>query len=134
MHQIPKLNKKELRNFGLLSGAVVVVLFGLLLPWLRGHAPTPWPWAIAAVLWCLAILAPMRLKPVFQLWMRIGLVIGWIETRIILGIVFYGIIMPMGIIMRLLHRDPMARKFETHLQTYRLLSQPKSKAAMEKPF
>jgi hypothetical protein len=134
MYKIPKLSKQELRNFGLLSGTFIAVLFGLLLPWIRGYALPPWPWVIASILWSLAVLVPITLKPIFQVWMRIGLVLGWINTRIILGIIFYGMIMPMGIVMHLLNQDPMTRKFESHLQTYRLTSQPKTKIAMEKPF
>lgn len=134
MHSITKLNKKELRDFGLLTGAIVAALFGLLLPWIRGHFLPPWPWIIAVILWFLAVLAPATLKPVYQVWMRIGLGLGWVNTRIILGLVFYGLIMPMGAIMRLLNRDPMAREFEADLQTYRLPSQPRTRASMEKPF
>lgn len=134
MHSIPKLNNKELRHFGLLTGAIVAGLFGLLLPWLRGHSLPQIPWLVAAVLGFLAILTPATLQPVYQVWMRIGLVLGWVNTRLILGLVFYGLMMPMGAIMRLLNRDTMARKFEVNLQTYRLPSQPKTKASMEKPY
>ena len=134
MHQIPKLNQKQLRDFGLLTGAIVAILFGLLLPWIRGHSLPSIPWAIAAVLWCLAVLAPRSLNPVYQVWMRIGLVLGWVNTRIILGIVFYGLVTPMGVIMRLLNQDPMARKFEENLQTYRLPCQARTRISMEKPF
>lgn len=134
MHSIPKLNKKELRNFGQLTGAIIVVLFGLLLPWIWGHSLPRWPWLIAAVLWFLAFLTPIALNPIYQVWMRIGLVLGWINTRIILGLVFYGLIMPMGTIMCLFNRDAMARKFDANLQTYRLPSQPKTRASMEKPY
>ncbi len=134
MDQIPKLNQKELRDFGLLTGTIVAVLFGLLLPWLKGHSLPSWPWIIAVVLGFLAVLAPMTLKPVYQVWMRIGLVLGWVNTRLILGIVFYGLLMPMAMIMRLLNRDPMARKLEVNLPTYRLPSQRKTRESMEKPF
>ncbi len=134
MDPIPKLNQKELRDFGLLTGKIVAVLFGLLLPLLRGHSLPSWPWIIAVVLWFLAVLAPRTLKPVYQVWMRIGLVLGWVNTRLILGIVFYGLLMPMAMIMRLLNRDPMARKLEVNLSTYRLPSQRKTRESMEKPF
>lgn len=134
MHEIPELNKKGLRDFGLLTGAILVILFGLLVPWLRGHSLPQWPWMIAAILWALAFITPTTLKPVYQVWMRIGLVLGWVNTRIILGIVFYGLIMPMGAIMRLVHRDTMARKFEVELQTYRLPTLIRTRASMEKPF
>ncbi len=134
MHQIPKLNKKELQNFGLLTGAIVAFLFGLLLPWSRGHSLPPIPWIIAVILWFLAFVTPMALKPVYQVWMRMGLVLGWVNTRFILGLVFYVLVMPMGVIMRLLNRDPMSRQFEVNCQTYRLPSQRKTRASMEKPY
>lgn len=134
MHPIPKLNRKELRDFGLLTGAIIVVVFGLLLPWLRGHSLPKIPWIIAIILWFLSFLTPTTLQPIYQVWMQIGLVLGWFNTRIILGLIFYGIMMPMGVIMRLLNRDSMAREFEVNLSTYRLPSQPKTKASMEKPY
>ena len=134
MHQVPELNKKELRDFGLITGAIFVILFGLLIPWLRNHPFPQWPWIPASMLWFLAILTPSSLRPVYKVWMRIGLVLGWINTRIILGIVFYGLVLPMGIIMRLVGRDPMARDFDLDLGTYRLTCQSKLRTSMEKPY
>lgn len=134
MHEIAKLNKKELRDFGLLTGTIFAVLFGLLLPWIRGHSLPSWPWIIAVILGFLAVLTPTTLQPVYQIWMRIGLVLGWINTRIILGIVFYGLMMPMGGIMRLLNRDSMTRKLDFNLSSYRLPSQSRTRASMEKPY
>lgn len=134
MPEIPQLNKKELREFGLLTGTIVAVLFGLLLPWLRSHPVPLWAWIIAGVLWVLAALVPMVLQPVYQVWMRIGLVLGWVNTRIILGIIFFALIMPMGTIMRLFNQDPMARKFDANLKTYCQPTQEITIASMEKPF
>lgn len=134
MHKIPKLDKKGLREFGLTGGAILAVVFGLLLPLLRGHALPVWPWAAAGIFWVWALLAPATLNPVYQVWMRIGLALGWVETRIILGAVFYGLILPMGLIMRLLNRDSMARRFEPSLNTYRIPSTSRTRESMEKPF
>ncbi len=134
MHELPKLDRKRLREFGLLTGAILVVLFGLLLPWIKSHTLPKWPWIIAIILWFWAWLAPMTLKPVYQIWMRIGLVLGWVNSRIILGIVFFGLLMPMGVIMRLFNRDLMGRKFESQISTYRSKSQVTTRERMEKPF
>ena len=134
MQKIPKLNKKQLRDFGLLTGVILVILFGLLLPWIRGHALPQWPWIIALILSLLAVLTPTTLRPVYQVWMRIGLVLGWINTRIILGLIFYLLIMPMNLIMRLVNRDTMERKFDPSLSTYRIPSKLKTKESMEKPY
>jgi hypothetical protein len=131
---IPRPNKTELRNFGLITGTIFAALFGLLLPCLQGNSLPPWPWVVAIILWLLAALAPTILNPIFQVWMRVGLILGWVETHVILGMIFYGIVMPMGIVMRLLNHDSMTRIFETSLSTYRSPSQPKTKASMERPF
>ena len=134
MHEIPTLNRQQLRNFGLVTGAIFVVLFSLLLPLIRGHSMAVWPWIIALPLWFVGILSPNSLKPVYTVWMHIGMVLGWINTRIILGIVYYLILFPMGIIMRLLNDDPLEQKLNHKLITYRVDSTPIKQANMEKPY
>ena len=135
MHSIQELDEKGLREFGLLTGIILSVLFGLLLPWQRSYSLPLWPWIVSAILWFLALLAPAILNPIYTIWMRIGLVLSWINTRLILGIVFYVLIMPTGLLMRgFFHQDPMARKLDTNQQTYRIQVQIKPKESMEKPF
>jgi hypothetical protein len=134
MHSIAKLNKKELRDFGLLFAVFFAGIFGLILPAIRGHALPAIPWMVAAIFCFLSLLVPSTLQPIYQVWMRIGLVLGWINTRIILGLIFYLLLMPMGIIMRLLKHDPLARKFEVRLSTYRLPSKTITRESMENPY
>ncbi len=134
MHIIPIPNKKELRHFGLLTGAMLIILFGLLIPWLRGHGLPRWPWTIAVILWFCSILAPLALRPVYQIWMRIGSILGWINTRIILGSIFFCMVTPMALMMKLFKRDPMTRKLDSSLNTYRLPAERKPRLRMEKPF
>ena len=100
-----KLDKKHLRECGLITGAILVCLFGLFLPWLFEYKFPSWPWIIAGILWTLAIVLPISLAPVYRLWMKIGHVLGWINTRIILGIMFYLIFLPVGLILRLAGKD-----------------------------
>ena len=107
--EINKLDKKTLRNFGLITGAIVLVLFGLFLPWVFSHKLPYWPWVLTGILWGLAMLSPLALTHVYRIWMRIGNGLGWINSRIILGIMFYVIFLPSGIIMKLLGKDPMTR-------------------------
>ena len=134
VHEIKKLDKKGLRNFGLVTGTIVAVLFGLVLPLIWRHSLPSWPWIVAAVLWLWAAIAPTTLNLVYQVWMRIGLVLGWINSRIILGLIFYIAVTPMGLIMLLLKRDPMTRKFDPDCQTYRVKSQQTEKERMENPY
>ena len=134
MHEIPKLDQKGLRNFGLLTGTIAAVLFGILLPWIWQHAFPLWPWIVAAVLWFWALIAPKTLNPVYQIWMRVGLVLGWINTRIILGLIFYVLVTPMSLVMRLFGRDSMTRRFEPNYQTSRIKSHQNERERTEKPY
>jgi hypothetical protein len=69
-----------------------------------------------------------------KLWTALSEILSWINTRIILGILFYGIFTPLSGILRLMHKDPMARKFEKGETTYRVSAKELSLQQMEKPF
>ena len=145
--QNPDLSASEMRKFGLITGLIIVVLFGFLLPWIfksewagpwpfTGELTKPtWPWIIAFALWIPALVYPVSLRPVYKWWMKFGEAIGFVNSRIILGFVFYAIFMPAGFIMRLLGNDPMRRKLDADSTTYRVESKvPSSANSMERPF
>ena len=133
-NQTQQLDKQELREFGLITGAIVAVLFGLLLPWLFDQKLLLWPWIVAGVLWTWALLLPASLLPVYRGWMAIGHVLGWINTRIILGIMFFIVFLPAWLIMRLLGKDPMARKIDKSQTTYRVMHALPKKDHVERPY
>lgn len=135
MTNIPSLDNKGLRQFGLTTGAIVVALFALLLPWLFDATSMPiWPWLLACLLWLPALFIPSVLRPVYTTWMKIGHGIGWLNTRIILGLLFYVMILPMGFIMRFFGNDPMARKRDKSASSYRKKSTCDPKDRLEKPY
>ena len=63
-------------------------LFGLFFPWLLEAQIPLWPWALAGILAAWALLAPASLRPVYRLWMRLGLLLSRITTPIVHGRVF----------------------------------------------
>jgi len=129
------MTKKELRNFGLMVGTFVGALFGLLIPWLFSHSFPMWPWVVLAVLFFFALLLPYFLLPIYKGWMVIGHWLGWVNTRIILGILFYFVFLPIGIFMRLLGKDPMMRKLKRKEETsYRITCSPKNIELMKEPY
>ena len=71
---------------------------------------------------------------VYRVWMKFGHFAGWINTRIILGIMFYAIFFPAGMLMRLVAKDPMARKLDNGAKTYRIPSQTLEKNHIERPY
>ncbi len=133
-YEIPKLDKKGLREFGLLTAGIIALLFGLLLPLLWGHNLPLIPSIIAGILAILALFIPQSLGPVYQGWMRVAQVLAWVNSRLILGLIFFIIVTPMAIIMKIIKRDPLNRKFQFRLETYRVSSQIKNKISMEKPY
>jgi polyferredoxin len=127
-------DRKQLRAFGLLVGGIFL-LIGLWPTMLYREDPRLWALAIAGLLLIPALVLPRSLGPVYRGWMAIGHVLGWINTRIILGLVFYGLFTPMGVVRRLvLGKDAMRRKFEPDAETYRIVRSPRSAAHLRHQF
>lgn len=124
----------ELRKFGLVTGAIIIVLFGLILPWVFGFNWPTWPWILAGILWVWALAMPDTLFLVYRPWLKFGHIAGWINTRIILGLLFFLVFFPAGVLMRLLGNDPMARKLDDTVDSYRIVSDTIAKDHIERPY
>ena len=127
-------DKKELRQFGLVFASGIALIFGLFLPWLFEKPWPLWPWVVAGVFTVTALLLPQALRPVFWLWMKFGHVLGWINTRIILGITFLLLFIPVALVFHLLGKDPMRRSLDPSVSSYRIKSEHLPRERMEKPF
>jgi len=125
-----------LRQFGLLLGSILAVVFGFLLPW-------SWEWesqpslvwigiGIAVVVW--ALIAPDSMRSLYRIWMRVALKIGHIVNSVILAIVYFLVITPMGIVMRLLGKDPMRRELDRNVASYRVISKVAARNHVERPY
>ena len=113
---------------------IIIVLFGVVLPWIFDHNHPVWPWIIATALLVWALISPSTLETLYNLWMKIGHGLGWMNTRLILGALYYAIVFPMGILMRLTRKDPMTRKFEKDIISYRIKLTNNIKTNIERPF
>lgn len=129
-----EINIKGLRNFGFLTGGLTAILFGLVLPWLFTYSKPTWPWIISFLLIGCALVWPLGLRPIYKVWMKIGHILGWVNTRIILGLIYYLIILPIGMIMRLVGYDPMERKKNQSSKSYRKKSNKYLKNDLERMF
>jgi hypothetical protein len=127
-------DRTQLRHFGLIMAGMIALVFGLGIPWLRDYAAPWWVWAIAGAFAIVGLGFPAMLAAVYKVWMKLGAVLGWINSRIILGVVYYAIILPMGIFMRAFGKDPMARKLDKAMTTYRKPSQKAAREQLERPF
>jgi hypothetical protein len=133
-HKIPELDRKGLREFGLTTGAAVVVIFGLFFPWILELRWPVWPWIIAAPFWILALIQPLWLRWIHRAWMVFGLLASRVTTPLVLGIVFFVMITPMAIVRRLTGKDPMQRALDPNQTSYRVQSKKSPKQKLERPF
>ncbi|MAV73347.1 MAG: sxtJ [Halieaceae bacterium MED-G27] len=132
---IPKLDRNGLRQFGLTFSAIVVSLFGLLLPWLFAATWPTWPWLFAAILASASLVFPPVLSPLYQLWMHFGLVMAYLNTRIILFLLYTVVFVPTGLAMKVGGRDTLMRKLSrTDDKSYRVASKVRDASHFERPY
>jgi hypothetical protein len=111
---------KQHRSFGLMVGGIFVAIgFWPLIRY--GEGIRLWAVVLGSLLVILGLLIPGRLGPIYKTWMAVGYVLGWINTRIILGVIYYGLFTPMGLVMRLAGRDAMRVHDDHTANTYRVV-------------
>ena len=103
-------DRKTLREFGLLIGIVLPVVFGWLLPSLKGHALPLWPFVIGIPALVLGLVAPRALALPYRGWMALGHALGWMNGHLILGAVFVLVLQPIALLIRLSGHDPLQRR------------------------
>lgn len=94
-----KSEKSDLRKFGITIGLLLMVIAGFLF-W-RGRESFEILLGSGFVLFVLGFVIPVVLKPIYWIWMILAIVLGWIMTRVILSLLFYIVITPIGTLSRL---------------------------------
>lgn len=104
---------RQLREFGLLIGIVFPVVLGWLLPALHGHPFRGWTLWIGGPALVLGLAWPRALAWPYRAWMALGHGLGWINSHLILGLVFLLVLQPIAALMRALGHDPLRRRRTT---------------------
>lgn len=125
---------KDLRQFGLLMGGFLPLFVGLLIPYLWSLTYPVWPWWVGGGFALVALLIPKALNPIYFLWMKLAHVLGWINSRILLGLIFYFTVTPIALLMKLFTKDPMARKIDAKTESYLISSVERNAEEYERPF
>ncbi len=111
-------SKKQLREFGLVLGFGFPIIIGWIIPSLSGHAFRSWSLYLGLPLIILGITKPSLLSYLYKGWMAIGLALGWLNSRLILGLIYLVILQPISLIMRILGYDPLNKK-KSNVISYR---------------
>jgi hypothetical protein len=108
---------RDLRGFAAMLVAGLSVAGGVA-AW---HA-SGWQAAAAACgaigLVVLAAAWPRAIQPVYVAWMALAAALGWLSTHLLLAIIYYGLITPLGCIARLCRHDPLQRRFDSRVSSY----------------
>ncbi len=104
------------RAFGLVFAAFFAIV--ALLPLWHGGAMRLWALAVAAAFGVLALAAPCVLAPLNRIWTMLGDLLHRIVSPIALGILFFGVVVPTGLLMRLVGKDPLRLAFDRQARTY----------------
>lgn len=104
------------RSFGL----VFAVVFGIIgfFPLIRGESPRIWSIAIAIVFTIAAMLFPATLTRLNKLWMRFGLLLHKVVSPVVLGFLFFIVITPMAVAMRMVGKDSLRLRQNLDRTTY----------------
>jgi len=110
------------RSFGL----VFAVVFLVIACWPLIHSETPHWWAIvvSAVFGAIALLRPALLAGLNRAWIKLGILLGKVVSPIALGILFYGVLTPIGALVRLSGKDPLRLKLDSGADSYWIPRKP----------
>lgn len=101
-------------------GVLVTVVFAVIGCWplLRDGTPRWWALGIAAGALAIALAAPRWLAPLNRLWFRFGMLLHRVASPVVMGVVYFGVVTPTGLLMRLFGKDPLRLKRDPAAQTY----------------
>ena len=107
-------------------GIVFTVLFAVigLWPLMGGGGVRVWSLALAGGILALALVRPGVLRPLNRLWMKFGLLLHMIVSPLVMGLLFYVTVTPIGLVMRLVGKDPLGRGFDPAAESYWVLREP----------
>ena len=112
------ISKKQLVDFGIFIGFGFPLFIGFLIPALFGHGFRVWTLWVGLPALILGLTLPSLLYYPYKSWMALGNVLGWVNSKIILGLVFIVVLQPIAFFMRLTGYDPL-RKRRKGEKTYR---------------
>jgi hypothetical protein len=110
------------RAFGWVFTAVFLIVAAW--PLVSGHAPRWWALVISGLVALITLAAPALLTVPNRLWTRFGLLLHRVVSPVVLGILFYVAVTPMGLIMRALGKDPLRLRRSVSNASYWVAREP----------
>ena len=126
-----KIRISSNRNFGLVFFFVFLIVS--LLPLLKEEPFRIWSIVIAIIFLILGLMNSKLLTPLNKLWFKFGLFLGSIVSPIVMGIVFFLVITPIGFVMKIMGKDLLNKKKDNDKKSY-WINRSKTKSTMKQQF
>lgn len=114
------------RSFGNTFAGVFLLIGGLSV-W-KGSAAGPWWIGGSLVFFCLAQFWPRPLTPLNAVWFRLGLLLHRIVSPVIMGLMFFAVMTPIGWVMRRMGHDLLSRRLDSSASSYWVVRTPRDAA------
>ncbi len=127
-----KISSSSNRKFGLTIGAILCALS--LVPLLHHQPVRLWLLGLGAVVFVAGALVPALLAPANQLWFRFGLLLGRITNPVVMGVLFFCVIVPFGWVLRRSGKDLLRLKHDAAAASYWIARDPAAASSLQKQF
>tara|TARA_B100000575_G_C22689461_1_gene418253 strand:- start:75 stop:485 length:411 start_codon:yes stop_codon:yes gene_type:complete len=136
MSEIKQLTVKELKQFGLLLGFFVMLIFGFFIPWLWSfeNIPNYYFVALGISISLFALILPSKVEYIYRPYMKFALIMGQIINTIILGVLFFVLFTIISLVIRIFRIDLLNNKYKNSEITYRINSDIPKNSHFERPF
>lgn len=111
-----KSGKNQLREFGLTIGIILVIL-GVIALW-RNRSICLHLLVTAGIFIGFGLGFPKVLKPIHKIWMSFSIIIGFFVSWLILSVLFYAVLTPIGLVMRILGKDILDQRIDKNRDSY----------------
>ena len=113
-----EISRKKLRNFGILIGGIFIIISAWLVFKNHQNLAIYLLFSLGIILFSGGLFVPDLLKTVYKIWMGISIIIGWFVSRIILTILYFIVITPLGLILRLSGKKFLDIDFKDKQESY----------------
>jgi len=121
-----QVTAKNIRSFAFIMAGAFFILSVLIFFFGNVRERAYWLFPISALFLVLLWRAPASLNPIYKFWMLLSSILGWLMSRLLLTLVFFIVLTPIGLTMRLFGKDILKQKFDAQTKSYWLKRPPEA--------
>jgi hypothetical protein len=97
------------RSFGISVGTFLCIVAAVFF-WRGRNGRAEWTGAIGVLLLAFGLIRPVALRPISDPWWKLAAALGWFNARLLLTVAFGLVLVPLGLLWRVMRKDPLERR------------------------